>query len=617
MITARESADGAYLPARMLNEFVYCPRLFYLEHVEGVFAHNRETVEGAAIHAVVDEKTDSFPEPGVLVDSTKPQKARSVQLASDRHGVIAKLDMVESRDGKVVPIDYKRGRPRELADGSLAMWDADRTQMAVQAIILRDLGYQCDEAIVWYHTTRQRVRLPITDELVAEIEEVIAKARSLATEGKIPPPLDSSPKCPRCSLVGICLPDETRTCHDRGATEEGVVEGGKRISIDDRPGPGTIRRLVPARDEKRPLYLNTPGLHVGRSGQVFQVWEAKVKVDEVRLIDVSQINVFGNVQLSTQALQTACEQEIPIAYFSLGGWFYGMTQGLGLTNIVTRREQFRAADRADFSLRFAKGLIAGKIRNQATLLRRNHAEPPAAALSQLKALQGEAMAAESQASLLGIEGNAAAIYFANFQGMIKLRPRVIDTPWGEFDLDVAKAEEWREQEKQRLGIDVDPDHDPMEFQFKTRNRRPPRDPINALLSLGYALLAKDLMITCGVVGFDPYLGFYHQPRYGRASLALDLMEPFRPLIVDSVVLSAINTRMVTIEDFVRTGNAVALKPEGRKKFFTAYEQRMDTLVTHPLFGYRVSYRRILEIQTRLLARLLRGEIDDYPVFTTR
>ena len=118
-------------------------------------------------------------------------------------------------------------------------------------------------------------------------------------------------------------------------------------------------------------------------------------------------------------------------------------------------------------------------------------------------------------------------------------------------------------------------------------------------------------------GFDPYMGFYHQPRFGRAALALDLMEPFRPLIADSAVLSAINTRMVTPADFVRAGQAVALTPGGRKSFFRAYEQRMDTLVTHPIFGYRVNYRRLLEIQARLLARTLTGEISSYPVFVTR
>ena len=124
------------------------------------------------------------------------------------------------------------------------------------------------------------------------------------------------------------------------------------------------------------------------------------------------------------------------------------------------------------------------------------------------------------------------------------------------------------------------------FDFEGRNRRPPRDPVNALLSLAYSMLAKDLTIACYAVGFDPYMGFYHQMRHGRPGLALDLMEPFRPLIAESAVLSAINTRMVTEKDFVRAGGAVALTPSGRKGFFRAYELRMDSLVTHPLFEYR-------------------------------
>jgi CRISP-associated protein Cas1 len=155
------------------------------------------------------------------------------------------------------------------------------------------------------------------------------------------------------------------------------------------------------------------------------------------------------------------------------------------------------------------------------------------------------------------------------------------------------------------------------MDFEGRNRRPPKDAVNALLSLAYSVLAKDLTVTCYAVGFDPLIGFYHQPRFGRPALALDLMEPFRPLIADSAVINAINTRMVTPSDFVSAGDSVALKPSGRKAFYRSYEARMDTLVTHPLFDYRVSYRRLLEIQARLLARWIEGEVDDYAVFVTR
>jgi CRISP-associated protein Cas1 len=229
--------------------------------------------------------------------------------------------------------------------------------------------------------------------------------------------------------------------------------------------------------------------------------------------------------------------------------------------------------------------------------------------------------------LLGLEGNAARLYFENLAGMLKVGPKAAEAeplaaparPRESGPRGHATAAEPTATPTAAGGPDGCPPSEDgaLSFDFASRNRRPPRDPVNALLSLAYSLLAKDLTIVTQAVGFDLYLGYFHQPRFGRASLALDLMEPFRPLIADSAVLSAINTRMVTVHDFVRTGNAVALTADGRKKFFRAYEQRMDTLVTHPLFGYRANYRRLLEIQTRLLARVLTGEMSTYPVFTTR
>jgi CRISPR-associated protein Cas1 len=245
------------------------------------------------------------------------------------------------------------------------------------------------------------------------------------------------------------------------------------------------------------------------------------------------------------------------------------------------------ADSEWFPLSLARALVAGKIRNQRTMLQRNHVEPKKPSLIGMKALAERAEQAENLESLLGLEGSAARLYFEEFAGMIKPGDES-ESPTNGFS-----------------------------FDFDGRNRRPPRDPVNALLSLAYSMLAKDLTIACYAVGFDPYMGFYHQLRHGRPALALDLMEPFRPLIADSAVLSAVNTKMVTERDFVRVGASVALTPAGRKGFFRAYELRMDSLVTHPLFEYRVSYRRLLEIQVRLLARVLEGEISAYPVFVTR
>ena len=593
-----------YLPARMLNEFVYCPRLFYYEWVDGVFVDNRETVEGSLRHSKIDKKQQSLPTPEAGADDGDTIHSRSVTLSSQQHGLIAKPDIIEAAGSLATPVDYKRGAPFKCeSTGELLAWDTDRIQLAAQALVLQDNGYQCNEGVIYYVQTRQRVRVPMDRELLDEAIDALARARQTALARQPPPPLQDSPKCPRCSLVGVCLPDETVACdgsNDNGngnaTVQKALFDVGRRFDVqlgEHRPRREDIRRLVPARDDLRPLYLNTQGLNVGKSGKVLKIKAKGKLVQEVRLGDICQLNLMGNIQVTTQAIQTLCESEIPIAYFSRGGWFYGVTHGLGIKNIYLRREQFRRAEWPTFCLSLAKALTAGKIRNQRTMLQRNHVEPPRSALAQLKCMQEDAHDSRSLDQLLGIEGNAARVYFQNFVGMIK------------------------SSDDDSVATGNDNDEGPVRFDFTRRNRRPPHDPVNALLSLAYSVLAKDLTIVAHAVGFDPYLGFYHQPRFGRASLALDLMEPFRPLIADSAVLSAINTRMVTPKHFIAAGEAVAMTADGRKAFFRAYEQRMDTLVTHPLFGYRVNYRRILEIQTRLLARVLTGEMHTYPVFVTR
>lgn len=592
MMTAETTID--YMPARMLNEFVYCPRLFFYEHVEKIFVHNRETVEGSHRHSRIDAKSDALP-PAENIGENDRLHSRSVMLSSDTYGLIAKMDLIEVSDGVVTPVDYKRGKPRQSADGDIELWDTDRAQLAAQAIVLRENGYQCDEAIAYYVATKQRVRLQIDEDLISETLNQLENARKIVQAGQIPLPLVDSPKCPRCSLVGICLPDETILSRHNSQNRSKEVqltlfETSRPVnaSSEIQKGNGEIRRLIPARDDLRPLYLNQQGLQAGVSGAVLKIKEKNRVVQEVRIRDICQVNLMGNIQLTTQAVQKLCRKEVPIAYFSQSGWFYGSTQSMGLKNVFLRCDQFRLANVPSFCLRFARALVSGKIRNQRTMLQRNHVEPPSRSIALLKCHYEEAEKAESLEQLLGIEGNAARIYFENFAGMIKLNEG--------------------SQEKNNRDFS---------FDFNGRNRRPPRDPVNALLSLGYSLLAKDLTFVCHSVGFDPHLGYYHQPRFGRPSLALDLMEPFRPLIAESVVLTAINTRMIKEQDFIQTGQAVALTPDGRKSFFRAYEQRMDSLVTHPLFGYRVNYRRLLEVQTRLFARVLSGELQTYQVFVTR
>ena len=619
------------LPARMLNEFVYCPRLFYYEHVEGVFIENADTVRGAALHARVDKGAGALPAAQSEKGSTqsaesegegegegsKPRPenekihSRSVTLGSERLGVIAKLDLVEMRAGgeedcpellsrlEVCPVDYKAGAPREGEDGN-ELWPTDRMQLGLQILILRDNGYRCDRGIIYYRTRKQRVPLEWTPELEAWVSDQVDSARQTMS-GPIPPPLVGSPKCVRCSLNSVCLPDETRMLAARaGESSERRVEideSRERVSLDlstinpQLTPSAAPRRLMSPRDDTRVLYLNTPGVRVGRKDEVLTIKDEDQTLSEVRIGDLTHVALFGNIQISTQAIQALCEREIPVTYFSMGGWFYGITRGHELKNVFTRIEQFRLAREPIFCLQLARRMILGKVRNQRTMLMRLHLEPPAPIVAKLKTMANSALHAQSLDELLGIEGAAAHFYFGAFGGMLKTDDQFADS-------DRVSGPQ-------------------LQFNFSGRNRRPPTDPVNALLSLAYSLLTKDCALAAMAVGLDPYVGFYHQPRFGRPALALDVMEEFRPLIAESVVLTAINNRMILPKHFIRAGQAVNLSPSGRKLFFQAYEQRMSSLITHPTFDYKVSYRRVLELQFRLLARYLTGEIPEYPPFLTR
>lgn len=599
-----EGTAADVIPARMLNEFVYCPRLFYYEFVEGVFVENADTLRGKGLHRRVDTGNGALPPAAAVADTGEPSTinhepstddvihSRSVQMGSARLGATAKMDLIEARTGgddlfralEVCPVDYKAGAPREGDDGN-ELWDADKMQLGVQALILRDNGYTCSEGVIYYRATKQRVRLPVTPELEAWVRDNIARARTVAA-GAMPPPLANSPKCPRCSLVTVCLPDETRFLKTAAGAE--TAEDVRRPTPPPCPTP---RRLIAARDDSRSLYLNTPGLRVGRKGEVLQVKEERALLDEVRLKDVSHVALFGNIQISTQAVQALCEAEIPVTYFSMGGWFYGITRGHELKNVFLRIEQFRRVRDDAFALELSRQFVHGKIRNHRTMLMRNHLEPPPGVITQLKHLADKALTATSREELLGLEGAAAAAYFAEFNGMLKTADELADAP--------------------------DPWDGQLRFNFEHRNRRPPTDPVNALLSLGYSLLAKDCTVAALAVGFDPYVGFYHQPRFGRPALALDVMEEFRPLVAESVALACINNRILSVKDFVRAGDAVNLTAAGRKRYFQAYEQRLTALLTHPLFDYKVSYRRALELQMRLLAKTLTGEIAEYVPLMTR
>jgi CRISPR-associated protein Cas1 len=594
----------------MINETLYCERLLYLEWAQGEFVDNAFTVEGRAAHKRADQPGGALPpaptaaapaapEEDVAAVPERPYQARTLWLSSERLGITAKIDVVEGdADGNVVPIEYKRGRVPSLPEGAYL---PERAQLCAQVLLLRDHGYHCDHGDIYFAGSRKRVTIVIDDALIATTLGAVARARQLTETAEAPAPLVDSPKCNGCSLVGVCLPDEVNLL--RGLEHGAIVDPTPDPPLPPEDAPFTnderavdpwglgdaapaaarpLRRLHPASDEKLPLYVQDQGARVCLDGDCLVVRGRESATVTVRLPNTSHLVLYGNIQVTAQAMRALLERSIPVTFLSYGGWYYGRATGVDSNNVELRLAQHRAASDPAFCLRMARGFVASKVRNSRTLLRRNHAAPPLLVLAELEQLARKAEGATAADVLLGLEGTAARSYFGAFTGMLKGDAALSGT----FDLD-------------------------------GRNRRPPRDPVNALLSFVYSLLTKDFALALHAVGLDPLLGFYHRPRFGRPALALDLMEEFRPLVADSVVIGAINGGGFGAEDFQSHPSGVAMRPAARRRILLAYERRMEQLIAHPVFGYRISYRRVLEVQARLLARCLLHEIDQYPSFRTR
>lgn len=301
---------------------------------------------------------------------------------------------------------------------------------------------------------------------------------------------------------------------------------------------------------------------------------------EIPLIKISQVVVAGDVTLTTPAMHTLLEAGIEICFLSMYGHFRGRLSPPLAKNAALRRTQHRAHADPQRALQVAQVCVKGKLENMRTLLLRSNRQLQddqiAAAATSIQNMIRTVPRSTTVGSLLGIEGNGSAAYFSVF-GKLLRGP----------------------------------------LTFTRRRRRPPTDPVNAMLSLGYTLLQHQVSAAIQIVGFDPYVGFLHQPRYGRPALALDLMEEFRPIIADSVVLNIVNHRILSEQDFKEELGVVHLKPEARKKFYLKFEERLQEELQHPYFEYRTSYRRCIELQARLLGKWLTEEIAVYPPLCTR
>jgi len=583
------------LPVRRLHNFIYCPRLFYFQWVENIFQENADTVAGSHVHRNVDapSRLDDPKELGL----PEGAKLRSLRLESESLGLIGVVDIVEGGPDGAEIIDYKRGSARRGAEGERVAKEPDAMQVAAHALLLREHGVNAVRGAVYYAADKRRVPVEFSEELFSKVRKAIDDARAVAASGKCPPPLKNDARCLYCSAYPICLPNESLWWSKRRkpADTDGQIQFGfiaqsedavrsqilaaldfAAESTDKEP---TLQPPRPGGDDGEVLVVQTPGAQIGQRGDELLV---SVKGEDVRKLPGQQVRAiycYGAVQITAQAVSTCLELGIDVSYFSPAGRFLGMLGGLPASGVDARRGQYRLFEMPGVRLQLAREVIRAKIHNQRVMLMRN-GDVPDRVTSLMASFRDSTESARDLTALLGVEGSAAALYFEQFESMLKQR------------------DDWK-------------------FDWRGRNRRPPRDPVNALLSLGYSMLAKELTGVCYSVGLDPFLGFMHQPRYGRPALALDLMEEFRPLIADSVAISLINRGELGPEDFIKSANGMFLTDKGRRPFWEGWFRRLDTEVSHPEFSYKMAYRRMLEVQARQLWRFVRGEALTYHGFVTR
>ncbi|MCW5757135.1 MAG: CRISPR-associated endonuclease Cas1 [Phycisphaeraceae bacterium] len=613
--------DAPLWQARNIGEHAYCPRLFYYMQVEGVFLPSADTEEGTTVHRRVDKpsaipahsRTDADdeddrqePGPGDGPHTDKPRPVRSLHLTSERLRLTARLDLAEISEPSdprgrptAVPIEYRKGRPRRvvLASGTndtgddlpdedepgqerlhrVEPWPTDRVQVGLQVVLLEEHGYHVPHAVLYYAAEKRRVLVTIDDDLRAVALAELESAKRTA-EGERPLPLVNDPKCPRCSLQPICLPDEVNHQRLAAITVDGQAVGTSAAG-DEATAP---RRMWPPRDDGLHVVAQREGVRVGIRGGALRFTDRDgALVREQPIAGIEALAVVGRVQVSTEALHAMADRGVPVAFMTAAGRTVAMVDPLGPVSAQSRKAQVMGMSIPARCLELARALVAAKIVNQRTLLMRNARDLPRRVADDLAEQAEKARVAASLESLLGHEGTAARHYFQWFPAMLR-------------DEDLRAR-----------------------FEATGRRRRPPPDPVNAVLSFGYAMLVHECTSALRLASLDPAIGGYHQPRPGKPAMALDLMEPFRPLIADSVAISMFNRAEVGPGHFLDTAAGCAMTDHGRRAFFDAWGRRMATVVAHPVFEYRMEYRRMLMLHARLISAWLQGEAPTLAFLTTR
>lgn len=556
------------LTVHSLHALAYCERLFFLEEVENLKVADERVYAGRTLHVEIERDEDA-------------DEVLTLRLESERYGLVGKVDCIRRRSGQIIPYEHKRGRSARGADGAAETWGSDRIQIIAYCLLVEEhSGREITEGRVRYHADNQMVRVAIDEQARADFQAALQRAGQLQASIERPPVTVNERLCIKCSLAPVCLPEEARLVETL-ALEEGSAANyttnfftaSKEFSASEKtPSEHQPLRLFPADDDRQILHILTNGAKVGRKGDRLEIWSPETEEKEHYPVqEIGQVVIHGFAQITTQALRLCAERNLGVHWVGYGGRYMGAWSS-GQGSVQRRIRQYQALTNPDFCLALAKRLAEAKVRGQLSFLLRasresgREIEDVKSSISNIRKLLSPLNRAVSADSLRGYEGSIGAAYFNALPHLIKAE----------------------------IGDRMRPEG---------RNRRPPKDRCNALLSYGYALLLKDITNAILVVGLDPCLGFYHTPRSQAHPLALDLMELFRVSLVDLPVIASINRRQWDEdEDFTIAGRQVWLSDKGRKKFIGIYERRKADSWKHPVIGYSLSYSRLIELEVRLLEK---------------
>ena len=490
------------------------------------------------------------------LEADEDGEAVNIELASSTLGLTGKVDCLRRRDGSYLPYEHKRGQPRRPNGQQPDAWPSDRLQIIAYAVLLEEaFGQPIPEGRIRYHAANVTVRVPIDDAARADLQAAVAEARRLRQTVERPPIADNERLCARCSLAPVCLPEEVRQ--------------------EREPEHDPVRLFPPDRDGTT-LHVVSQGAQVGCSGDSLVVRPRDQPETKHPIRGVDTVLLHGFSQLTTQALRRCVEHGVGVHWLTTSGLPHRQPCSDGGSGTAPHPPVSRPDGRGDLP---ASGEGAGsrQDRRSASLSaagharRQRYAAGSAAEPDRHPGRLARVHTAPDRDSLRGQEGQAAVHYFQGLRAV--------------------------------LGDQV-----PEELRSTTRNRRPPLDRFNALLSYGYGLLHTAVMRAVLAVGLEPALGFFHTPRSAAYPLILDLLELFRVTLWDMTLIGSLNRGQWDVNaDFAVTRAKVWLSETGRKKAIGLFEARLEESWKHPVLNYSLSYARTIELEARLLEKEWTGE----------